>query len=126
MLETPETQATPTARSFPIARLDLDEELRLLRASPRCNGHSGKTLLREADLRIVLVILDRGAKLPDHHADGSLTIQTLDGRVVVALLDASFDLAPGQMLAVERGVSHSLVAIEDSAILLTIAWRGRQ
>jgi quercetin dioxygenase-like cupin family protein len=108
-------------RSFPIARLDLDEEVRRMRASPNTSGHLGKTLLHGPDMRLVLMILDRGKQLPAHSANGSLAIQTLSGRVIVTLLESSYDLGPGQLLSIERGVSHALVAIEDSAILLTIA-----
>jgi quercetin dioxygenase-like cupin family protein len=117
-LET-DKHAAPT---FPIARLDLEAEICRMRASPRPGGHLGKTLLRTADLRLVLLLLDHGARIPDHQGDGALTIQVLDGRVVVTLLESSFDLSSGQLLAIERGVSHALVAIEDSAVLLTVAW----
>lgn len=110
------------APSFPIARLDLEEEIRRMRASPKPNGHLGKTLLRATDMRLVLMILDRGVTMPEHLAQGSLTIHTLQGRVVVTLLDASFDLAAGQLLTIEHGVSHAMAAIEDSAVLLTLAW----
>lgn len=111
-----------SAPVFPIARLDLEEEIRRMRASPRPGGHVGKTLLRSGDLRLVLMVLERGARISDHQSDGSLTIQVLDGRVIVALLESSFDLASGQLLAIEHDISHALVAIEDSAVLLTIAW----
>jgi len=107
--------------SFPIAKLDVVEEVRTMRASPRPGGRLGKTLVHNPDLRMVLMVLDRGARIPRHRSKGSLTIQALDGRVIVALLDSSFDLEPGQILAIDRDVSHALVAIEESALLLTIA-----
>jgi quercetin dioxygenase-like cupin family protein len=109
---------------FPIARLDLDEEIARMRASPAPAGHLGKTLLRAGDLRVVLIVLGAGAKIPEHSAEGSVAIQVLDGRVVVGALQSSFDLGRGQMLALERGVPHALVAVEDAAILLSIGWRG--
>jgi quercetin dioxygenase-like cupin family protein len=112
----------PTQRpaAFPIARLDLVEETRRMRDSPRPGGHLGKTLLHNADLRLVLMILDKGVTIPTHHAAGSLIVHVLDGRAVVAVLESSFDLGRAQMLAIDRGVSHSLVAIEDTALLLAI------
>jgi quercetin dioxygenase-like cupin family protein len=67
------------------------------------------------------MVLERGARIPRHHSKGSLTIQALDGRVIVALLESTFDLEPGQILAIDRDVSHAVVAIEESALLLTIA-----
>ncbi len=107
--------------SFPIARLDLVEEARQLRASPIPHGHVAKTVLHNADLRVVLMVLQRGARIPRHHAKGSLLVQVLDGRAIVTLLDTSFDLGAGQVLAIEPELAHALVAIEDSALLLTIA-----
>jgi len=71
--------------------------------------------------RVVLMVLDRGARIPPRHSKGSPAIQVLDGRVIVALLDSTFDLEPGQILAIDRDVSHALVAIEEGALLLTIA-----
>jgi quercetin dioxygenase-like cupin family protein len=118
-----DAEAAPPA--FPIARVDLVEETRLLRASSRTADHAAKTLVRTRDQRLVLMILDRGANIPVHHTDTALTIQALDGRVIVTMFESSFDLGPGQLLAIERDVPHGVVAIEDTAVLLTLAWRGR-
>jgi quercetin dioxygenase-like cupin family protein len=125
---TPATATTPDRAApqpaFPIAMLDLGEEIRQMRASPRLSGRLGKTLLRTPNMRIVLQIFDRGTSLPDHHADGALTIQPIDGRLIVTMLQSSFDIAAGQLLAIERGVHHGVLAIEDTAVLLTLAWHG--
>ena len=107
--------------TFPIARLDLVEEIRRLRASPMPHGHLAKTVLRNADLRVVLMVLQRGASIPKHHAKGSLLVQAIDGRVIATLLESSFDLGPSNVLAIEPEIAHAIVAIEDSALLLTIA-----
>jgi quercetin dioxygenase-like cupin family protein len=117
----PTPSERPSERPFPIARLDLVEEARQLRASPIPHGHVAKTVLRNSDLRAVLMVLERGARIPRHHAKGSMLVQVLDGRVIVAVLDSSFDLGPGNVLALEREVAHELVAIEDCALLLSIA-----
>jgi quercetin dioxygenase-like cupin family protein len=117
-------QTEPQAQSFPIARIDLDEEIQRMRASPRQADRLAKTLVRNRNLRAVLMILDRGAKLPEHRADGSLAIQVVQGRVVVTVLGSTVDLAAGELLAIERDVTHAVIAIEDSALLLTIGWPG--
>jgi mannose-6-phosphate isomerase-like protein (cupin superfamily) len=36
--------------------------------------------------------------------------------------DKVFDLPAGQLLALDRAVPHDVTALEDSALLLTIAW----
>jgi quercetin dioxygenase-like cupin family protein len=117
----PDAEATP---ALPIARLDLVEEVRQMRASPRSAARTAKTLVRSLDQRLVLMILDHGAQIPVHHTDAALTLQVLDGRVIVSLLESTFDLGPGQLLAIERDVAHAVVAIEASSLLLTLAWRG--
>jgi quercetin dioxygenase-like cupin family protein len=38
----------------------------------------------------------------------------------------TFDLPAGRVLALERGVPHDVVAVEEGALLLTIAWGGRE
>lgn len=93
----------------------------MLRTSPMKNGHVAKTVVHSRDVRIVLMVLARGATVPRHHAKGSLVIQAVDGRVIVSLLESAFDLGPGQMLAIEPEIEHAVVAIEDSALMLTIA-----
>jgi quercetin dioxygenase-like cupin family protein len=107
--------------SFPIARLDLVEEIRQLRASPMPHGHVSKTVLHHRELRIVLMVLQAEAQIPRHHAKGSLAIQVLDGRVIVGVSQESFDLGAGQLLALEPELEHAVVAIEDSALMLTVA-----
>ena len=114
------------SRPFPIAVLDLQEEILRMRTCPMPGGHYGRTLLRSPDMRMVVMILEQGTRLPEHHIDGTSMIQTLDGRVTVSLLGSSFDLVSGQVLAIERGVAHAVVATEHSAILLTIAWDGQR
>jgi len=111
------------AGAFPVAHIDLVEEARQLRASPMPHGHVAKTVLRNSDLRVVMMVLKRGTKVPTHHARGSLAIQVLDGRLVVTLLDTGFDLAAGNVLAIESDVEHALIAIEDTAVMLTVAHR---
>jgi quercetin dioxygenase-like cupin family protein len=108
------------SHSFPIARLDLEAELHQMRASPRAHGHLGKTVVRNGDLSIVLMIIARGEWVPEAHARGSLVIQALDGRVLVTIRDGLFELRPGQFLAIERDVPYEVFAPEDSAVMMTL------
>lgn len=97
-----------------------------MRMCPMPGGHYGKTLLRTDDMRLVLMVLDHGTELTEHHLDGTSTIQALGGRVAVSVLGSRVDLAAGQVLAIEQDVGHSLLAVDDCAILLTIAWKGHR
>lgn len=109
------------SRTLPAARLDLYAEIQAMRANAKPLGHLAKTLVRSPSLRIVLMTLQRGTRIAEHHTDGTLAIQILDGGVRVDMPDGRHDLVPGQVLVIERDVAHAVDALEDSAILLTLA-----
>ncbi len=108
----------------PMLRLDLAQELEELRqgAPFRTNGHNAKTLVKHADLRVVLMALKPGANLTQHRTVGRLTLQTLEGRVRVTLESKQIELSKGMLFALGPSISHDLEAVEPSAVLLTIAW----
>jgi quercetin dioxygenase-like cupin family protein len=109
-----------------VARLDLPEEIRQMRTSvpPGGRRHLSKTLIRTADVRLVLMVLESGARIDEHKTEGRMTIQGIDGHVRVRSGESTFDLAPGQLLVLDRDVPHALQAVEESSILLTITWHG--
>ncbi|HSQ20877.1 MAG TPA: hypothetical protein VLR92_10945 [Blastocatellia bacterium] len=85
-------------------------------------GRNSKTLVKQPDFRIVLVALKKGKQLEEHEADARISIQTLNGHVTVQLTDQTVDLPVGQLLALDRGLRHDVVALKESAFLLTISW----
>lgn len=106
----------------PVLRFDLHTELQQLRGQRNYqeSGPAGRTLVKEPDLRIVLMALRAGAGLPEHHASGPISIQVIEGGVRVRLPNNSVELKSGQLLAVESGMRHDVEAIVDSAFLLTV------
>ncbi|GAC1324159.1 MAG: hypothetical protein NVSMB22_12650 [Chloroflexota bacterium] len=83
-------------------------------------GPSGRTLVKEPDLRIVLMALRNGARLEEHETSGPVSIQAIEGRLHVRLPDGGMELRGGQLLALEAGIAHDITALEDCAFLLTI------
>jgi quercetin dioxygenase-like cupin family protein len=117
-----EVALTPPA--LPFARFDLEEEIRRMRTTLNPGDHLSKTLVRAPDLRMVLMLLQRGARIPVHQIEGPSSIQGLDGRVRLTSAGDRFELGPGQLVMIEPAVPHALEADEDSAVLLTISFRG--
>jgi quercetin dioxygenase-like cupin family protein len=105
---------------------DLTDEVRQLQeeANWQQTGRSAKTLVKEADLRVVLVALRRGVAMDEHQASGPITIQAVSGQFRVGLPDQHVNLAPGQFVALAPALRHSVQALQDGAFLLTIAWPG--
>ena len=119
-------EALAPPEMVPVARLDLPEEIRQMRTSipPGGRRHLSKTLVRTGDVRLVLMVLEKGARIDEHRTEGRMTIHGVDGHVRVRSGEASFELAPGQVLVLDRDVPHALQAVEESSVLLTIAWHG--
>lgn len=106
----------------PILRFDLRTEVDQLRRMPSYDAGepTGKTLVKEPDLRIVLMALRSGARLEEHHASGPISIQAIDGRLRFRTPEESTELSAGQLLALEPAIPHDVEAIDDTAFLLTI------
>lgn len=98
-----------------------DREMRAEEAYVR-DGHTGRTLTREPDLRIVLVVMKAGSRMAEHHADATASIQVLGGQVRLHILDRTVDLSAGGLLVLERGLRHDVEAVGESALLVTLGW----
>ena len=57
---------------------------------------------------------------------GVLFIHVTSGHLRLHALERTFDLLAGSLLAFDKAVPHDLQALEDSAVLLMIAWPGRE
>jgi quercetin dioxygenase-like cupin family protein len=88
-------------------------------------GRNAKTLVKEPDFRIVLVALRAGGRLEEHRAAGRISVQTLTGHVRLHAAGIEVDLPAGRPVSLEHEVPHAVEALEESAFLLTIAWRGK-
>ncbi len=110
--------------SRPEARFDTREEIEKIRqtATWRDTGHGAKELVKYPDLRIALILLKPRKRIEGHKADARISIQTMQGRLLLHLPDEVVELGPGQLLTLERGVQHDVEAEEESAFLLTICW----
>lgn len=89
-------------------------------------GQTARTLVRTPDLRVVLVTIQAGKTISEHHANVTAMVQTLSGRVVVQLPDRSVELPEGQLLVMGAGLAHDVTADVDSTLLLTLGWPATQ
>jgi quercetin dioxygenase-like cupin family protein len=104
---------------------DLPAEIDRLHAETTWStGHNARTLIKCDDLRVVLSTLRAGARIPEHKAEGRVSVHVLSGHIRVRASGRTFNLRPGGLLALDGGVPHDVAALEQSAFLLTIAWPG--
>jgi quercetin dioxygenase-like cupin family protein len=110
----------PLASSF--LEFDLTAEITHLHSEPTwTTGHNARTLVKYDDLRVVVVTLRAQARMPEHKTDGRISVHVLSGHIRLSASGRTFDLRPGRLLALDRGVPHGIEALEESAFILTIA-----
>jgi quercetin dioxygenase-like cupin family protein len=89
---------------------------------PWQSGHNARTLFKKHDFRIVLITMEAAARMKEHHADGTLSIQVLKGQVRVTIQGKRYDLHAGNLFTLAGSIRHDVEAIAESAFLLTISW----
>lgn len=85
-------------------------------------GHAADTVYggSERVLRQTVIGMIEGSSLAEHENPGESTVQVLFGRVRMFKGEQSWEARSGDMLFVPEA-RHSLAALEDSALLLTVA-----
>jgi quercetin dioxygenase-like cupin family protein len=117
----------PLPTSGPTLHFDLAAEVRRLESEqPWQAKHTANTIVKYPDLRVILVALQAGARLEEHQAAGTISIQVLSGTIRVQTPDRAFDLQNSQLLTLQNGLRHRVDAIASSVFLLTIAWPSGQ
>jgi quercetin dioxygenase-like cupin family protein len=96
------------------------EQLRL--AEQAASGRSAETVYggHEHVLRQTLIALIAGRGLTEHESPGEATVYVLRGRVRLHGKGDDWEGSPGDLLIVPEA-RHSLDALEDSVVLLTVA-----
>jgi quercetin dioxygenase-like cupin family protein len=113
----------PPPMAAPYLEFDIARELEQLEREPGWqSGQNARTLVKYDGLRIVLVALKARARIPEHRTEGHISIQAVAGHIRVHAQGRSFELRSGGLLALDHGLPHDVEAIEESALLLTIAW----
>ena len=106
-----------------VKSFDLVEEIQHLQTrKPWPKKVTSNLLLKADDLRILLIGMEAGARMDEHHNDGRISIHVLEGAVRMRVQQQAHEFSAGQILALDRSIPHDVEAIEDSVLLLTVAW----
>lgn len=81
------------------------------------------TVFKTPTLEAIRLVLPAGKQIAEHKAPGEITVQCLEGRVHFMSGGNTHELTPGKMLYLAAAEPHSLHAIEDSSILVTLSLR---
>src|SRR5690349_12101658 len=106
-----------------LVTMDLNHFMEQVRSEPswKDSDRNSITIFKSDTMRIVLIGLHEGAELKTHTANGIISVQTLEGHIQFTAAPEKVELQKGQMLALQKGVPHSVIALKESFFLLTMA-----
>jgi quercetin dioxygenase-like cupin family protein len=103
-------------------RIDIWEAAKRLRAEASAvpRGHKEVVLYRHGPATIALFHFEAGAGLKSHRAKGVVSVQPLEGRIVVTTPRGKQELSPGALLVLAPDVPHDVQAVDESVVLVSI------
>jgi quercetin dioxygenase-like cupin family protein len=107
---------------FDLAKEIMDSE----REKPWQNGHTARMLFKTADFRMVLISMEKGSILKEHHADGTISVHVVRGSIRFLAQGKAHILREGNIVTLGASIKHEVEGLEDAAFLLTISWPGEQ
>ncbi len=104
----------PPQHAYPGRPIDLQPE--------RASRATATTfpLVKEDAFEAIRMVLRKDHEMAGHQVDGPITIYCLDGQIAFTARGQTHDLTAGHWLFLLGNEPHSLRAIEDSSVLLTI------
>ncbi|MBD3647102.1 MAG: cupin domain-containing protein [Pseudomonadales bacterium] len=81
------------------------------------------TVVKTDYMQLSRIVLPRGKELPEHALPSPIIIQCISGLVELRTERARQSVSAGQLVHLVADDPHSLVAIEDAIVLLTIIER---
>jgi quercetin dioxygenase-like cupin family protein len=102
---------------------DIVEEIKRLKSGPewRSGDRHAVSLVKDEALNILLLVLKKGAALHEHRTKGPIAVQIVSGSIRFRAGSDERGFSNGQIVALDRGVAHSLEALEESALIIVTA-----
>lgn len=106
----------------PLVNIDIPEFIRQLKTETtwQTGDRNAITVFKTNGLRIVLIALHEEAVMKKHTAEGIISLQVLEGEINFSTDNESSILRQGNMVALHKGLPHSVQAIKESVFLLTL------
>ena len=102
--------------------VDIRAEIARLKREPAwaSGDRHGSSLVKGDGINVALMVLKAGAKLQEHHTRAPITLQVIEGRINFVAGGKKQVVTAGTILALDRAIEHSVEALEESAIVLTV------
>ncbi len=102
-------------------RLSLEAEMKRAAETPLAGGRATLPMVSYPNLKQMMIYMPPSSRWNEHSTTGRVSVLVLRGKIRVSALDRQYDLAPGELLAMDSNVKHDVEALEESWYLLTVA-----
>jgi quercetin dioxygenase-like cupin family protein len=82
-----------------------------------------KVIAKTGEMELVRLVLPAGKEFADHKVSGPCVIHCITGEVECPAMGTTQALTSGQLLYLMSGEPHSVKAVVDSVVLLTIIFK---
>ena len=96
------------------------EAIQIRRAGEDLTRFCSTALVKTEEFELIRMVLPQGKSMPEHSVRGALTLLCLEGRIAVGAHAPFQHLNAGEMMYLNGGEVHSLCALQDALVLLTI------
>src|SRR5262245_44468549 len=94
-----------------VKAFDLSVEVATLKSrKPWPHKLTSNMLRKSEELRLLLLAMESGARMEEHHSDGRISIQVLEGSVRMRVQQQVKEVSTGQLLAMDRSIKHDVEA----------------
>lgn len=106
-----------------MVEIDLNQYIRQLKSEETWlnSQRNAITLFKTDTMRIVLIGLHPNGQLPEHQAEGIISVHVLKGHIRFQAGDEERKLVEGNIVTLHENIPHSVIAVEESVFLLTMA-----
>jgi len=77
-------------------------------------------LVKTSDMEVIRMVLPKGKEVTEHSVDGQVTVQCVKGKVTFVADNQVNELTKDDWLYLNRNQPHSMQALADSVLLVTI------
>lgn len=86
----------------------------------RLRGARTAAIIKTNHFETIRLVVHAGQEIPPHKVPGEIMLHCLEGHVELGIDPTPIALKANEWIYLEAGAPHSLKAIEDTALLLTI------
>ncbi|HXS36756.1 MAG TPA: hypothetical protein VN721_08650 [Flavipsychrobacter sp.] len=120
---TPQRPQGDRVLDAPSLTIDLQHYIKQIRSEEPWSksDRNSITVFKSSNMTIVVVGLHAGTEMKTHIAQGTISVQVIEGKIKFITEQQSVEIDEQQIVTLHANIPHSVIAIEETIFLLTTA-----